>query len=244
MSESTPSASLDPRTTSGLSAQQIAFFRQYGYLKVPGLFSAEEMARIEAGFESVFKEYMNASGEALMHIKDSPLHVADQPQTRKERFLIPGIIESSSELGDIPGDPRITGVVESLIGKNYVYRGSDGSIFNCSTSWHYDFFNDPFDKTSLKLSFYLDSLNHDSGAIRFMPGTNMDNEYTRTLRRVFNFRGDEKPEEVFGIKPEDAPSVTVETEPGDLVLWNYLTMHATFHGNVRRRQIGLNFTQA
>ncbi len=242
MAESSPDNAIAHSET-GLSPRQIAFFRQYGYLKIPGLFNAEEMAEFETGFEAVFQEHLQAQNEGLMHIKNSPLHVADQPETRKERFLIPGVTEYSARLIKLPEDPRIIGIVESLLGEDYIFRGSDGSIFNCSTSWHYDFFNDPFEKTSLKLSLYLDPLHHDSGAIRFMPGTNADNEYTRNLRRVFNFRGDETPEEVFGIKPEDAPSVTVETQPGDLVLWDYLTMHATFHGNVRRRQIGLNFTQ-
>ena len=242
MSESTSANAAAPAATD-LTPQQIAFFQQYGYLRVQQLFNAEEIARFESGFESAFSKHLQERGEGLMHIKDSPLHVANQPDTRKERFLVPGICEYSPLLSDLPNNPRIKAVVRSLLGPHYKCHGTDGSIFNCSTSWHYDFFGDPFKVLTLKLSLYLDPLRHDSGAIRFMPGTNFDNEYSRKLRQIFNFRGKENPEDVFGIKPEEAPAVTVETDPGDLVLWNYLTLHATFNGRVRRRQIGLNFSR-
>ncbi len=228
----------------GLTPRQIAFFQQYGYVKIPGLFDAREMEQFTSGFEDAFARHLNAEdSEVLMHIQNSPLHVAERPENRKERFILPNITEYSSLLAPLSRDPRITAIGRSLVGDQGQLICTDGSIYYCSTSWHYDFFNDPFEKTTLKFSLYLEPLRYDSGAIRFMPGTHMDNEYSRTLRRVFNFMGDESPEETFGVKPEDAPSVAVETDPGDLLVWDFKTMHATFHGKARRRQIGLNFGQ-
>jgi hypothetical protein len=40
------------------------------------------------------------------------------------------------------------------------------------------------------------------------------------------------------------PSWTVDVDPGDLVVGNFRTMHASFNGGVRRRLFTMNFAAA
>ena len=47
------------------------------------------------------------------------------------------------------------GVVASLLDAPATYRASDGHLFHCDTSWHYDAYGSPLDQTTLKLAVYL-----------------------------------------------------------------------------------------
>ena len=47
--------------------------------------------------------------------------------------------------------------------------------------------------------------------------------------------------EVYGVANDEIPSWTLETDPGDLVVWNFRTIHASFAGGLRRRLFSINF---
>ena len=94
----------------------------------------------------------------------------------------------------------------------------------------------------VKLSFYLDTLRADSGAIRVIPGTNFFNEnFATNLRKRIN-----EPEKIaseFGVPDRELPSVPIETDPGDVVAWDFRTIHASFYGGRRRRLFSINFRE-
>jgi ectoine hydroxylase-related dioxygenase (phytanoyl-CoA dioxygenase family) len=48
---------------------------------------------------------------------------------------------------------------------------------------------------------------------------------------------------VYGIHGRDVPAVALETQPGDLVLFNHNTKHAAFGGGARRRMFTMNLCQ-
>jgi ectoine hydroxylase-related dioxygenase (phytanoyl-CoA dioxygenase family) len=47
--------------------------------------------------------------------------------------------------------------------------------------------------------------------------------------------------ELYGIAGGDIPSITVESKPGDLIIWNFRTIHGSYNGGERRRLFSLNF---
>jgi len=98
----------------------------------------------------------------------------------------------------------------------------------------------PLQHYHVKLSFYLDELGGESGAIRIIPGSHFHQQtFARTLRRDFNDPARIKA--VYGVEGRDIPSVTVESTPGDLIVWNFRTVHASYNGGQRRRLFSLNY---
>jgi ectoine hydroxylase-related dioxygenase (phytanoyl-CoA dioxygenase family) len=94
----------------------------------------------------------------------------------------------------------------------------------------------------VKLSFYLDTLRENTGAIRVIPGTHFFSEtFGRTVRRKL-LDPDKIPDE-FGVAGPDIPSVPLETDPGDLVVWDFRTVHASYGGAHRRRLFSINFRE-
>jgi ectoine hydroxylase-related dioxygenase (phytanoyl-CoA dioxygenase family) len=99
------------------------------------------------------------------------------------------------------------------------------------------------DTRHVKLSFYLDPLRAETGAVRLMPGTShWESDYARTLRAKFRNIGNVP--ETYGVESPDVPCIVVESDPGDLVLWDFRTIHAAYFGQPRRRLFTLNFREA
>jgi hypothetical protein len=56
----------------------------------------------------------------------------------------------------------------------------------------------------------------------------------------------QKPEEIedtYGVKWDEIPSYVLETDPGDLVVWSFRTIHASFGGDARRRLFSMSFRE-
>jgi len=209
-----------------LSSQQIHFFETFGFLKIPGLFAADIEEIIDA-FEELFEK------QPVWETKEA-LH-GDQ-----KRLIIPGFIEQSPRLSPLQHDPRVVGIVQSLLGRDYIWSSSDGNLFYCESYWHPDDYAAPLHHYHVKLSFYLDDLTGSNGAIRIIPGSHFHQQsYSRTLRRAF--KNEAGVNEVFGVEGREVPSIVVESVPGDLVLWNFRTIHGSYNGGERRRLFSLNF---
>ncbi|MEM9257393.1 MAG: phytanoyl-CoA dioxygenase family protein [Pseudomonadota bacterium] len=213
-----------------LSEQQIHYFDTFGYLKLPGLF-ADDIDEIIAGFEDLF-----GNDEQPVWETQEALHGDER------RVIIPGFIEQAPRLAPLQHDPRVVGVVQSLIGPKYQWQSSDGNLFYCESYWHSDMYSAPLNHYHIKLSFYLDELNGESGAIRIIPGSQFHNQiFARTLRR--DFHDPSRTSEIFGVSGNEIPSITVNSTPGDLVVWNFRTVHGSYNGNERRRLFSLNFSE-
>ena len=214
-----------------LSPQQIHFFDTFGYLKISGLF-ADDIDEIISGFEALFND------------KDQPVWETKEALHGDERrVIIPGFIEQSPQLAPRQHDPRVVGIVQSLVGRDYTWASSDGNLFYCESYWHPDTYSAPLGQYHIKLSFYLDDLNAESGAIRLIPGSQFHNQtFARTLNR--NFHDATKISEFFGVAGGEIPSVTMENTPGDLIIWNFRTIHGSYNGGERRRLFSLNFGEA
>jgi len=217
-----------PGDTHRLTDAQIRYFETFGYLKVPGLFAAD-IEDIRAGFEDVFANNESWELNEWLHFD-------------KRRSIVPQFIDRNETLRALRDDPRVVGIATSILGPDYEYAESDGSLFFCDSSWHPDIYGAPIEQYHLKLSFYLDPLTAETGAIRMIPGTNhLGTTYANTLYGKL-----QRPEEIadtFGVNYDEIPSVPIASEPGDLLMWNYRTVHASFGGDERRRLFSISFRQ-
>lgn len=213
-----------------LSAQQIKFYDTFGYLRLPGLFR-DDIDGITEGFEAIFAD------------QETPRVDIEVDLHRNEpRVMVPQFIDRHPALAGLSDDPRIQGVVRSLLGDDIEYAQSDGNLYSCDSEWHCDIYGSPLEIRHTKLSFYLDPLRHDSGAVRVIPGTNhWESDYATTLRRDFQRFG-EIPA-LYGIDGTSIPSATLDSDPGDLLLWDFRTIHSSYGGGQRRRLFTLNFRE-
>jgi hypothetical protein len=239
-----------PAATSPMThEQQAAFFRTFGALRVPGLF-APEIETISRAFDAVFREH-----EAEEPDPRFSLHRVKDPDRGAPRRQIPGnaaiqardpygFVERSDELAWIKDDPRVVDLADALLDGDARYDGSVGNIFNSYIYWHSDYFRSDVSATmQLKLCFYLDDLDADSGALRVMPGTNHLGPYRESIYDEARDVTRGELERRFGVAEDQLPCWTITSKPGDVVVFDNTTLHANFNGGSHRRMFSLQFVQ-
>lgn len=205
-----------------LTPEQLAFFETFGYLGFPGLLS-DRIDRIIEEFEGIWSR--SGGGH---HGK---------PHEGKARSCIVQFIDHSAYLSSLLDDPRIDGILASLLGDDYNYMGSDGNYYVGDTGWHSDGWHK--DIRHVKIAFYLDPVARDSGCLRVIPGSHVDGDkYASNLQKLIG-----RSQENFGVAQRDLPCVALETRPGDIVLFNHNTKHSAFGGSARRRMFTINSCQ-
>lgn len=231
-----------------LTAAQVRFFRCFGFLKLTGVFSANEMTRIRQGMEEVFARFDEFPENEVMHKKAAPLHQANKVHDNPERYIIGLIAKRSPHLSWLLEDPRIRAIPAALIGDDYQLVGDSGSLFSCETNWHVDSsVGASIHEFNLKLCLYMDPLRRENGALRIIPGTHCWNDaYAGMVRK--NVWPPGRPEgksleDMLGIAIDEVPAFVLETDPGDLLLWDYRMLHASFYGGTRRFQWSIDFKE-
>jgi ectoine hydroxylase-related dioxygenase (phytanoyl-CoA dioxygenase family) len=213
-----------------LSPQQVTFFRTFGFLRFPGLFR-DDIDEISAGFERVFAAEEHGRLETFEDLHGS-----------ERRIIIPAFVTKDPYLATLIDDPRTRSIVSGLLGPDHEYAESDGNLFDCESHWHSDIYGAPIEYQHLKLSFYLEPLRADTGAIRVFPGTNsVEHEYATAVRRLT--WDSTKLADTFGMDPRDLPGHVIESDPGDLIIWDFRTIHASYGGGMRRRLFSINFRE-
>lgn len=226
----TSASELVPHEAFRLSRQQVAYFNTFGFLHLPGLFR-DDIQEITAGFERVFADPLHEHWEL-----EGFLHGG------RRRVAVASFIDKDEALRGLRDDLRILGVVKGLLGDDYEFAESDGNVWYCETYWHSDVYGSPLATYHVKLSFYLDSLRGDSGAIRLIPGSNFYSEsFAQVLTKDLANHG--AINQVYGVEGHQIPSWTLESEPGDLIVWNQRTIHASYNGEDRRRSFALTFRE-
>jgi ectoine hydroxylase-related dioxygenase (phytanoyl-CoA dioxygenase family) len=213
-----------------ITEQQVTFLDTFGYLKVPGLF-AGEIEEITDAFEAVFADPAHYRMDM-----NEPLHRNDR------RVIIPAFVDKHPTLARLPEDDRVLDIARTVLGDGAEYAQSDGNLAFCHSEWHADTYGTHMEQRHIKISFYLDSLRADSGAIRVIPGTHYwQGTYARQLRQSFRQFGTSR--DVFGVDSTNIPATVIDSDPGDILIWDYRVVHASFNGLDRRRFFSVNFRE-
>lgn len=205
-----------------LTPQQLAFMETFGYLSFPGLLD-DCIDQIIAAFEAVWDEHGGGHD--------------GKPHDGTARSCIVPFIDQSEYLSALLDDPRVNGVFSSLLGDDFQYLGSDGNYYVGDTGWHSDG-GWPRQIIYYKMGLYLDPLTRETGAIRVIPGSHRYGEgYAEEVQSAVR-----EPEEQWGIGGAEVPAMALETNPGDVVVFNQGTKHSAWGGGKRRRMFTLNCT--
>jgi hypothetical protein len=208
-----------------LNPEQRAFYDAFGFLVFRGLFSADEMDVISREAEEVLQDGLGG-----------------QPFTGQKRHMVLGFVEQRPHMAGLVEDDRIHGVVDELLGPDFVWITSDGNYYVGDTQWHPDAGGLLPGYHLIKIALYLDPVRKDSGCLRVIPGSHRE-PFHGALRPLQQHRGD-PPQYPFGVTGEQVPAVALESDPGDVVLFHQALWHASFGGGNRRRMFTLNFTAA
>lgn len=197
-------------------AQQRDFFETFGFLKLPGLLSAE-IAAITAEFEAVFPQ------------------LGRRHDGTKQTSIAP-FVDHRPALCALLDHPAIVAAAGNLLGPDFNYVGSDGNYFTGRTTWHRD--TELPSNAFIKVAFYLDAVGPENGCLRVMPGSHLKDSLREwreeTMRDAENRWG----------QPQDAlPSVPLTSNPGDVLMFNHRLMHASFGGSQARRMFTLNLSR-
>lgn len=218
-----------------LTQQQIRFFETFGFLKFPGLFAGEIDEIIDA-YEQVWTDHGGGYG--------------GRSHDHEQRSALVPFIDDSEYLSGLLDDPRIEGIGSSLLGDDYNYMTSDGNFYVGDTGWHSDscrnvsyrsVVEDPgaHRYLAVKTAFYLDPLTRDSGCLRVIPGSHkVGDRYADSLEEHARESAD-----TLGVHGRDVPAMALETLPGDLLLFDLCTKHASFGGGTRRRMFTINMQE-
>ena len=206
-----------------LTDHQLRYYDTFGFLKFPSLFR-DDIDQVTEAFEDIW------TGSGRTH-------------DFQERSTIFPFADRSGYLSGLLDDPRIDGVVSSLLSDDYNYAGSDGNYYVGDTKWHSDHRpHSPYH--SLKIAFYLDAVTSDTGCLRVIPGScHWGDKYAGALDEAVPVTAESRPDENWGVPGTEVPAYAIESEPGDMLLFNHKTKHSSWGGGDRRRMFTYNFEQ-
>ena len=206
-----------------LDDRQLQFFDTFGFLSFPGMLS-DCIDEIIESFEAVWDE--RGSGH------DGKAHDGSA------RSCIVPFIDQHERLCALLDDPRVEGLLCSLLGDDFNYMGSDGNYYSGDTRWHSDGWREG-ELRFVKVALYLDHLTRDSGCLRVIPGSHrFADAFAEALQGQIR-----ESEDLWGIEGAAVPAQALKTNPGDVLVFNHNTKHAAFGGGRRRRMFTINCCQ-
>lgn len=208
-----------------ITEDQVNFFHIFGFLKLPGLFK-DDIGWMTEEFEKVF---VNAN---VHHSGDQTSNIAP-------------FIDKTEKLSALLEDERIEAVASALLGEDFNYLNSDGKFYSGNTLWHRDGLVQ--DKVRfIKFAFYLDPVDGNSGALRVIPGSHhLDDQFGNRLGSGFYLNEVKKPtgNDYWGMSGPEIPAQTLDTTPGDLVIFKWPLFHSSWGGGLRRRMFTMNLSE-
>ena len=212
-----------------LTEKQKSLFDVFGFLNFSGLF-AREAETITRAFEAVWAEHGGG-------------HNGHPHDDQQNSALLP-FIDQHPYLCALLDDERVEAIGAGLLGEDFNYMSSDGNYFVGDTVWHSDGYQRAPGYCSIKLAFYLDAVGYESGCLRVIPGSHkMGDAYAEGVHATIATSGTNHTEEDWGIPGTRVPALALETQPGDLVVFNHRLKHASYGGSTRRRMFTINLQQ-
>lgn len=194
-----------------ITAEQIHHYELFGFLFLPQAFNAVEMAAIGQAFDELLAQ--ERQGQPF-------------PGVKRQSFY--GVAEHAPVLLQMLADDRIYGVVEQLLGPDFVWLNSEGNLYVGDTNWHPD--GSRLQYPPMKVSLYLDPLTAETGCMRVIPGSHRQ-PFHDELRAMKGL----------GLPGATIPSFPCVSQPGDVLFMNMNLWHASFGGGIGRRHLAVNF---
>jgi hypothetical protein len=209
-----------------LTTEQVQFFRDNGYLKIPGALASEEVESLRAASMALVESAPNSQSAPepkqdfqfgrVKGQSDEVLRRIEYVQGKGEPFL------------QLLAHPVLLDAVEKIVGEQFVPT-FDSMVIKMpgrgvEVPWHRDgggdnlFFDDPQSGRrfpSVNFDIYLDRADEQTGALWVVPGSNKD-----AVNRTDEMRRRGEYETVPG-------AIRVDMEPGDMLLHDTTLYHGS-----------------
>jgi hypothetical protein len=202
-----------------LSAAQVLHFETFGFVIVRRAFSPKETAEIGREFDEVLAT--DRGGQVFEGAK---------------RQSIIGFIERRPILTHLVETDLIFEAMEQFLGPGFVWIGSDGHLYVGDTAWHPD--SPSPDYRRIKVAIYLDPVQKETGCLRVIPGSHRQPLHGE-LGVLYGVK--DPAMTPFGVAASAIPAFPLESQPGDVVMFDQNTWHASFGGRTGRRMLALSF---
>lgn len=197
-----------------LTNQQVLFFHTFGFLVMRQFFTPAEVKTLTA-------EFMQRLESAYR----------DQPFDGTTRQGASMMGADTPFLASCMEDERFITASAQLYGDDFIGGGIAGDRYVTNTHWHPDVNADH--EGGPKFAFYLDALDGESGALRVMPASHKA-PYHDELRANLGMHMEKA-----GFGVTDLPAYICVSEPGDVVLFDMRTWHASWGGSRDRRMVSM-----
>ncbi len=205
-----------------MTETQRRFFDTFGFIAFPGLVY-DRIEPVTAAFETIWAE--RGGGHA------GAVHAGTA------RSCIVPFIDQHASLCALLDDPRILSIATGLCGDDFNYMGSDGNYYVGDTGWHSDGWHRQL--RHIKIALYLDPLTRDTGCLRVIPGSHrIGDRFADALQAQIG-----KSRDLWDVAGSEVPAVALETQPGDVLVFDHNTKHAAFGGGTRRRMFTINLCE-
>lgn len=208
-----------------LTTEQISYFEAFGFLCLRQLFSPAKMADITREADELLAVHPG--------VRHGPTHQSVSP-----------FVELGPALTQLPKYKRIYLPMEQLLGPRFIWGGSKGVSGNFNETkdhnWHCDRAGEiDLQYRRIKIMIYLQPMRKDTGALRVIPGSH-HSPFHRSLLPL-QAQHQESCPGAFGVYGPDLCGYPLETDPGDVVVFNQYLFHSAYGKQDVRRYVALKF---
>lgn len=168
-----------------IGKSEIEFYRENGYLVVPNILSADELARARAATDRLVEESRTVTQHTEIYDLE-PVHSAARPAVR--RIKTPHKFDPAYRA--LVAHPRMLEALKPLIGASV--RFDTGKLnmksagFGSEVEWHQDWAFYPHTNDDLAaVGYMLDDVDPDNGPMLVMPGSHKGPIYDHHVDGVF-----------------------------------------------------------
>ena len=195
-----------------LTPHQLTYFKTFGFVPLRGIFSPDEIKTFNDEFQLKLETTLRYTAT-----KDEPIKYCSWSNLGNETPHLAALID----------DPRIVSIAEQLLGNDCAGLSCNSGSFINNTAWHPDCRN--FNAQDIKFPIYLQPLDEETGALRFIPGSHKKPFHDEIIKfGPSGFKDQNTPEGKRAIK--DTPAYICKTEPGDAFVFDCHLWHASWGG--------------
>jgi ectoine hydroxylase-related dioxygenase (phytanoyl-CoA dioxygenase family) len=204
-----------------LTAEQIAQYREEGFLILDGLLNAEKCAR----YCAIFEELVERS--RTMTVSDGAFNLSPDAEGKPmpgQLHKVQGVCVVDERVLGLAQEPEILDCVSSLLGPNLDIFGTKFFPMTLrgatSTSWHQDnyYFGTNTDQI-VSCAIYLEKTDTENGCLRVMPGSHRTGEIVEHVSGAGTYAHGDWSE------VDESKAVDVVCSPGTVVLFSANLLH-------------------
>jgi ectoine hydroxylase-related dioxygenase (phytanoyl-CoA dioxygenase family) len=209
-----------------LTDQQIRHFEVFGFIILRNLLTSEEIAAAR-------KEH----DEGLERAR-----ATTQSRGIRKQFNWTNLGPESPFLGSLLEDVRFLNRAEQLLDGEVIGQYANSNVFSSDrTEWHPD--TRDLSRRGLKFAFYLEPLDQQTGALRFIPGSHKAPFHT-DIGKISLKESNNGVIDPNGFEIDEMPSFIAKSEPGDVVAFDGRVWHASWGGRTNRRMCSVGYFAA